>query len=113
MFCLFKLSLQVGGKEVEWTLGFVLAEVDFASHTIHADGAHEASTPPTTDHSEQHDGLTDAQRAQRDLKAALRYIALANAFVQQMESSAQELVLRCRALHAQYTDVVKQFIWWW
>lgn len=110
LVCLFPhFPLQVGGKEVEWTLGFVLAEVDFTAHTSNANSAQDASAPPTAGSEEDHHGLPDVQK---DLKAALRYISLANAFIQQMESSAQELVVRCRALHAQYASVVKQFMWW-
>lgn len=97
---------------MEWTLGFVLAEVDFSAYTskesIHS---RDPAAPAVADGASNHHD-NDALDMQKDLQKLLRYAALANAFVQQMESSVQELVLRCRSMHAQYADVVKQFIWW-
>lgn len=104
----------MGGKEVEWTLGFVLAEVDipvsssFENHSA-PDPASLTSTLPILNPNhhpqEADDGL-------KDLKTAVRRLALANEFIAQMESTAQEVVVRCRSWQEQYTLLVKQFIGW-
>lgn len=115
----------MGGKEVEWTLGFVLAEVG-------------APVPPTTDAAcidscligehpphhltTAHEGArfnADFAQAQTELppkrapaisqEDALRYIELANEFIAAMETTVHHWIEQVHTIKEQYVSACKQY----
>lgn len=132
-------ALEVGGKEVEWTLGFVLAEVDTKqteteSGEAHIDSsmlgelphrAHELAPENGRNHADYTaativtaDMVLETpvvQQKERRAPAispedALRYLALVNDVIAKVENTVGELVEQAKNVKAQCQTVLQRFV---
>lgn len=118
----------MGGKEVEWTLGFALSEVEqesaaeeeamanIDSNLIGELPRHD-STPEgarfNADYA-THQSQGDAPPAQRapaiSPEDALRYIELANSIIATVEDTVEQWVEQVKNVKAQYQSVLQRFV---
>lgn len=102
-------ALQVKGQEVEWTLGYVLAEVDFqAARHIEAgelDGwlSHDATILSPDD---------ERYRAELSRRELHIYLELANKAIVLLEQSAKHLVGRVQLWRSKYEGLLEQYEHW-
>jgi len=118
----------VGGKEVEWTLGFALSEVEQQSAT-------EEETVANIDSNligelPRHDATPEGARFNADYATnqnhgesqpaqrppaispedALRYIELANSIIATVEDTVEQWVEQVKNVKAQYQSVLQRFV---
>lgn len=118
LFCsLYKVSLnvpstfvarplQVKGHEVEWTLGYVLAQVDFSASAI--DGNPPADALRPRDVFPQLAESLDAARRSHELLES--YSGAFVSVVGQLEKSAKQVMEGLQTWKTRYESVVKQFL---
>ena len=91
------MSVQVEGKEVEWTLGYVLAEVDFTASISDS----EDGQPPAEER------LSDIEKSRQLL---LLYADIANRMIILLERAAKDALEGLSALRMHYQSIAKKLL---
>ena len=98
----------MGGKEVEWTLGYALAEVDFApaAKVAHLEALAKLTTPLIEELNEVRE---------QSQSALLSYITLMGNAVKMIGSVTKEAFLTGKILYKHYDTFVGRFVdaWTW
>jgi hypothetical protein len=103
----------VKGQEVEWTLGYALAEVDFCAAPV----AHAVEVDDVVLWAHEHLSPAEELRLQAEMsrQELLAYLRLANNAIALLERFAKQLVDNVQALRAKYELLVEEarrYRWW-
>jgi hypothetical protein len=96
----------VKGQEVEWTLGYVLAQVDFSASAIDGNPPADALSPREI-YPQLAESLDAAKRSHELLEA---YSGAFVGIVGQLEQSAKQMLDGLQTMKTRYESVVKQFL---
>eukprot|EP00428_Durinskia_dybowskii_P066965 CAMPEP_0170365636 /NCGR_PEP_ID=MMETSP0117_2-20130122/6004_1 /TAXON_ID=400756 /ORGANISM="Durinskia baltica, Strain CSIRO CS-38" /LENGTH=547 /DNA_ID=CAMNT_0010620199 /DNA_START=104 /DNA_END=1747 /DNA_ORIENTATION=+ len=91
------LALEVEGKEVEWTLGYVLAEVDFTASISDSDDGQPLAE----------ERLSDIEKSRQLL---LLYADIANRMIILLERAAKDALEGLSALRMHYQSIAKKLL---
>ena len=118
-FCIWS---QVGGKEVEWTLGFVLAEVGQTDPSRDDEACIDSCLlGELPHHGRSHEGAhfnadyaADTLLSKRtpviSTEDALKFVEMANNFFENMEIIVEQWIEQISTVKNQYMSILKQFV---